>query len=314
MSMRFARSAICQLSALFASYAAHGAVLIPIASYPGATNTFVYGINDSNTLVGGYLTPDNNEHGFFGPLNGPYTSFDYPNAPYTEGRGINKAGYITGYAVFSDGTEEEFERYPNGKIKTIEIEGAPLFEGAWAQGINSKGLFVGNYITQDGVGAYYGHKGKYLRELTLPGGTAPRPRGINDSGVVAGYTYVAGLPHGFLLNGDTETLIDYPDARAASTFVFGINKHDIAVGGWENADETMERAFTFDMKSSSYAEIKVPHSKFTGAAAINSAGLIVIQADGQEFVYCPHSAQSGKCPAGGVEIPDSEPILRASAH
>jgi hypothetical protein len=281
------------LSCLFAgSLAAQAAVLIPVSPVSGSTRTDVYGINDSNTLVGDYYTADGNEHGFFGPLNGAYTTFDYTGVPYTEGHGINNGGYITGMAYNSDGF-------------TIQFAGGQIQQGGYIQGINSKGVFVGDYINSDGLFAYYGKKGKYRSALTLPDGNLPRPHGINDSGIVVGTTYIAGVAHGFLLNGDTDALVDYPDPHATSTALTGINKSGIAVGSWcSGASCNRLHAFRFDMTSGSFSPIKVPHAQNVSAWAINAAGFVVINVDGQDYLYCPYSKKSGKCPAGGVEMSD----------
>src|ERR1700754_1777933 len=77
------------------------AQLIPIVPYPGATSTTVFGIaDDNNTITGSYVSADDGAtHGFYGTLDGNYTSFDFPDAPDTQPRGINGTGrLITGFS------------------------------------------------------------------------------------------------------------------------------------------------------------------------------------------------------------------------
>src|ERR1700761_5145743 len=99
---------------LAASAAQSAATLVPVAPYPGSTTTQISAINDNNEITGNYKNADGVEHGFFGPLGGPYTSFDYPGGVETEPRSINNAGIIVGYAPdTASNTGPEFFRKPD---------------------------------------------------------------------------------------------------------------------------------------------------------------------------------------------------------
>ena len=149
-------------------------MLIPIAPVQGSTYTSVTGINDSNIIVGSYGTADGAQHGFFGSLDGQYTSFDAGRL-WTQSGDINNAGYIVGATV-----KGAFERYPDGSIHILKFEHAPLVGEAY--GINGKGVFVGTGFDNDGGRhAFYAKSAKYKGEVEIPGQSGVEPRGINDA-------------------------------------------------------------------------------------------------------------------------------------
>ncbi len=301
--MRWPITIYAAFAAVVSCHSVQAAELIPVAPIPGSTFTVVFDINDNNVVAGCYGTSDGILHGFFGPLNGLYTTFDYGDTSTTP-RGINNEGYITGIAD-KNGNGIEFERYPNGEVKTITKDGIPLLN--WiVQGINKRGVFVGNYYDEsNNRHAYYGRKGQYRSELTLPDGSQdPEPRGINDRGAVVGHTF----NQGFLLKDGTESIIDYPDQTAAWTFLQDINNAGVITGYWDDENFDADHPFVFETKTSTFKPIEIPHSISADALGTNSAGLVAISSDVGAFIYCPHSKRSGKCPAGGVEIPDPRPI------
>jgi probable HAF family extracellular repeat protein len=61
---------------------------------PGATSTFVSGINDAGQIVG-YFSDSTGLHGFLN-TGGSFTQFDVPGAFGTFASGINDAGQIVG--------------------------------------------------------------------------------------------------------------------------------------------------------------------------------------------------------------------------
>jgi hypothetical protein len=117
----------------------HAATLVTVTPPDGAVATIVFGINKHNVIAGSYVDASGVEHGFFGPLNGTYTTFDYGGTSIgTEPRALNDDGDITGFAAdpsFAVGTE--FLREADGTVLTFAKDGAPL-DGV-AQGITKKG-------------------------------------------------------------------------------------------------------------------------------------------------------------------------------
>ena len=70
--------------------------------FPGATLTWITGINPRGEILGFYLDADGNMHGFV-LSNGNFKSIDIPGALFTEANGINPEGDIVGRYVTSDG-------------------------------------------------------------------------------------------------------------------------------------------------------------------------------------------------------------------
>ncbi|PYS11828.1 MAG: addiction module antidote protein, HigA family [Acidobacteria bacterium] len=80
----------------------HGFTLSGGIDVPGAADTFAFGINDSNQIVGYYYSsPDYvGGHGFLRSADGTtFTSFDVPGASETRAIGINDSGEIVSEIV-----------------------------------------------------------------------------------------------------------------------------------------------------------------------------------------------------------------------
>jgi hypothetical protein len=70
---------------------------------PGSTATILFANNDSNWMVGRYVTADGATHGlFFVPPNRFFT-FDYPGSTFTSLNGINRDGFISGRYLDASG-------------------------------------------------------------------------------------------------------------------------------------------------------------------------------------------------------------------
>ena len=95
--------------ALAAASQANAATLVTVTPPDGAAATTVFGINNHGVIAGSYVDANGVEHGFFGPLNGTYTTFDLGGtATGTEPRALNDGGDITGFGAdpsFTVGTE-----------------------------------------------------------------------------------------------------------------------------------------------------------------------------------------------------------------
>lgn len=99
-----------------------GTLHFPIDA-PGSIFTLLFGNNDSNWMVGRYVTGDGVTHGlFFVPPN-KFVTFDYPGSTFTSFNGINAQGYICGrYLDNASGIE-------HGIIARVSV-GAAANEGA----------------------------------------------------------------------------------------------------------------------------------------------------------------------------------------
>ena len=110
-------------------------------AYPGGFNTIIYGINNSDQLVGTYQdSPSGNSHGFL-YSNGTYTAINYPGASQTFTTGINNAGVIVGYSA--DG----MFLWQNGRFTLVPSNDSPI-----PYAVNNSGQIVGVYFPSGEAG------------------------------------------------------------------------------------------------------------------------------------------------------------------
>src|ERR1043166_5147361 len=225
---------------LLAASSALAGTLVPVTPFPGATTTLVFGINDGGVIAGSYRDSDGIEHGFFGPLNGTYTTFDYGGTSIgTEPRAIDDDGDLNGFAAdpaFAVG--QEFLRRSDGTISTISKGGVTL-DGV-AQGLlKQKGITsTGDYIDPDtGLRLGYLAQGGVWQSDVTVALNSPRtsPRGMNGLGTIAGFFIdSAAVQHGFILGKGPLQVID-ADA-SGTTALEGINKKELVSGQFTGAD------------------------------------------------------------------------------
>lgn len=301
--------------AIVTASAAHGAAtLVPVTPYPGSTTAQIFAINDNNVISGEYKNADGIEHGFFGPLDGPYTSFDYPGGVGTEPRSINNAGIIVGYAPDTgSNTGPEFFRKPDGTIVTIKKNSVPL--SGIAQGVNKKKFSVGDYVTDPDTMTLAGYQAKagiYQKDLT-PDVDATRlaPRGITSNDTVVGWFYDSShLQHGFIETDGGTQIIDAD--TSGTTNLEGLNDNGIASGAVLDAEENFH-AFVLDTNTSAITWIDVPGATNVQAWGVNKRGYVALSTDIGSYIYCPFKAS--ECPSGGTEIVTrTSRLLRPGTH
>ena len=300
---------------LSTSTIAAAATLVPVAPYPGSTTTEVLSINDSNEIAGAYANSDGIEHAFFGPLGGPYTSFDFGStANGTEARSINNKDVIVGYAPDSSFVSgPAFYRKANGSIIAIKKDHVGLL--GIAQGLNKTGISVGDYVTDPGTLAQSGYqasRGRYQKDLTISvPNTRLAPRAITSNKTVAGwYVDDSGLQHGFILtDGGTQTI----DADASGTTnLEGLNDRGIATGSVLDDEENFH-PFILDTNTNAITWIDIPGATNSQAWGINRRGFAAISTDIGSFIYCP--LKLSRCPSGGTAIAErTTNLLRPGTH
>lgn len=281
-------------AALVTSAAA--ATLVPVPDVPNSKKTTVYAINDSNVVAGSYIGNDGIEHAFFGTLDGNYTTFD-AGAGGSQARGINNAGFITGSFNSQGGiTSEEtiFIRNPNGKV--VGIGG---FSGE-GHGLNNTNHFAGTFwdFTDFEAVAFVGHRAKVKHEVRIPAvHQASDGEGINDNGDVVG-SFFQPPNHGFIVSGNTLTVVDYPSPKSSGTSLEGINVNGQAVGQWFGA-KSRTHAFLLDIPTNTFTKIDVPGARKIAAWGINNAGAVAVSTNIGSFIWCENDSA---CPAGGKPL------------
>ena len=306
------RIAAVGLTLLAAS--AQAAVLVPV-SVPDASKTRLFGINDANVIAGSYIgKSDHVEHGFFGPFGGAYTSFDGGTGG-TQARAVNNNGYITGFSNSQGGggitgSQPIFERLPDGTILNVTASGKQLY--GRAQGINNtENKFAGTYwsFQQFDAVAFVGRNGEYLHDVGLPGNQASDGEGINDANVIVGQIFQPPL-HGFIRDGKTVTIIDYPGKHVSGTALEGINDNGQAVGQWFD-NRSRPHSFLLDIASQTFSDITVPGAKKTAAWNINNNGAVALSTDLGAFIWC---ARKSQCPNSSAAVAVPMHVAKSSTR
>lgn len=285
--------------------ASHAATLVPVTPPPGAVQTIVFGINNRGVIAGSWIDSSNVTHGFFGPLNETYTSFDYGGTSTgTVPRALDDDGNIVGFAAGPDlyvGTE--FLREADGTIVTLEKNGVPM-DGV-AQGIIKKGVeSTGDYVTNSKTGirtGYLASDGTYQTDVTLQvGELTTNPRGMNWFGTLAGFYLDQNdhNTHGFIFEKGVVEVVNADDS--GTTALEGINKKELASGQVIDSDGN-PHAFVFNNKTGLFTSINVQDgSKEQQAWGINDRGQVAITTGiGASYIYCTNDHQ---CPRGGHKI------------
>jgi len=86
---------------------ANGALHFPIDP-SGSTATVLFGLNDSNWVVGRYADSSGVTHGLFFMTPGDFLTFDFPDSTFTSLNGINQQGFICGRYVDTTGITHGF--------------------------------------------------------------------------------------------------------------------------------------------------------------------------------------------------------------
>jgi probable HAF family extracellular repeat protein len=202
---------------------------------PGASDTYLYSINDAGQIVGAYVDSSGNTHGFIYGDGSTFTAL-----PATYALGINSNGQIVGYFIDSNGRMNGF-LYSGGKFTLLNdpthIGGSltPIAAETSPQGINGSGQVVGYELVSEGGGTEYftDNNGQFSRGYDT-NGNASYLEGNNSQNISVGYFLSNSTANGFIIQNNTQTTIDYPNASA--TWAYGVNNQDQAVGSWSGTD------------------------------------------------------------------------------
>ena len=207
---------------------------------PGATQTWLTGINNAGVIVGWFADAQFNFHGFT-LTNGKLKQIDDPNGDQTQIWGINSSGDLVG--SYHDPCIEElcYEGfiYRNGKFTNI---GPPFFKTppeddspqSVAYGINDSGVIAG--LGGDGFGGELGFqfKNRKYRPLKVPGANGELAVGINNAGLVTLNSATNTTFDAYLYNGSTYKKINVP--HGGENFAGGINNLGDVVLGFGSAE------------------------------------------------------------------------------
>lgn len=291
-----------------------GSQLIPIVPFPNATSTSVFGIaDDNNTIAGSYVSgEDGLTHGFYGTLDGNYTTYDFPGAPDTQARAIDGKGrLITGFSNIT-ATHCEFVEWQanlnSGRSEQITKDEVPLF--GIVMGMSKENGFAGDYCTDDGViHGQLGARYKWASDVTTPFDSPyTGERGVNSAGLVVGF-YVdpdTGLQLGTLTQGGTTSVFTYPSDQENYTVFEGVNNSGLTAGQWGDTSGIVH-SFTYNTRNGNVTQIDDPNAgSFTQAWGVNRNGLVAVSSDAGAYIYCKNAS----CPNTGLKaIPLRERTL-----
>jgi uncharacterized membrane protein len=186
----------------------HKGVLTTL-DFPGASDTFAFGINESGTVVGQWdlLDPNGNiliVHGFTWNK-GSFTQVDFPGAGDTFLFGINARGDLVG--GWDSGITSPFEHgfvCSNGQCSSFDVPVAGVTISQ-VDDINANGQIVGAYVDVNGVIHAFSMAGTNFTSFDFPGAVNTLAFGINSAGQIVGrYDVVDGSVHGFLAQPDNK--------------------------------------------------------------------------------------------------------------
>jgi len=94
-------------AATFHGFHRDGLGKIVTVDFPGASDTYLNGINDEGWIVGQFFDSDGISHAFY-RIGGAFVQFDYPDAAGTAFNGLNNSGSISGRYSEANGSAHAF--------------------------------------------------------------------------------------------------------------------------------------------------------------------------------------------------------------
>jgi hypothetical protein len=205
---------------------------------------------------------------------------DYPGAPQTQILGINDHGVAVGSGLFTDVTSITFEYNYRKKLFTV-VPAASGYSKTDVLGINNSGVMVGSVLGLDGTtySAFIRGKDGTFTIFRQPGWDNSQARGINEAGLVCGFSNSADQNNfiGFIY--DPRTNVFTPVLPSPVTIVAGINNRgQIAGSVWYYADAVYpgsgQGPYGFVRDANGHVTLFRVNGQPTRARAITDSGVI----------------------------------------
>lgn len=154
--------------------------------HPGATNTFLNGINKSGDMVGNFVSPSLNAAFEF--AGGQFHLLQFPGALNTSARGINDRGVIVGEYDL-DGVIQYGFILRGGNYQTVDDPDQNNAFGTRLLGVNSAGEVVGEF--EDSQALFHGfiYKDGVFENVVYPKSRNTFVDGINNAGIITGLAF-----------------------------------------------------------------------------------------------------------------------------
>ena len=267
----------------------------------GDYDTYVAGINASNTIVGSYWQTISIRSGFARTVDGNVTTFDVPGALLTLPAGINDAGVIAGIYYTPSYDVAGFIRAADGTITTFDLPGTIQPS---VSGINNRGEIAGEWGSTPLHGFIRSSGGKFTT-FDDPGsdGDGPEVNGLNDKGVVVGRYYDGREGHGFARAVDgTITTIDVAGSDNAGATSINANGE---ITGWYS-DNSGGGGFV-RAPDGTITKFTVPGYWIIGAK-INRGGMVAANCSGRFDIACIRH------PDGKIELAHNHTIKTTAGY
>ncbi len=271
-------AAICLLALAPAALASHQR--FATIDYPDATATWVFGINPSGDVVGGYSTTADlsDEHGFV-LHDGTFTSYDYPGATWTELEGITPQGDIVGQFGLADNTTHGL-LLRKGRAYGVDVpqradqpQGLP---NTMPVHINPDGTIVGCYHLSDSGGntmldTMFGFVRTVDGRVRSFEMSRSMHNGINPAGDVVGISYNAAgvVAQSYLIHHGTVSWFSFPGSTATQAWDIG------PTGAVVGFHRTASGIHGFVMERGAWTSFDVPGAAQTRAYGVNDDGDVV---------------------------------------
>jgi uncharacterized membrane protein len=199
---------------------------------PGATDTYLYGINDFGQILGVSVYVSTGKSYVFLDTRGTFTNIGDGNAFFPGYSSLNDRDQAFGSGAFGYGVLNA-----HGVITPANLSGAS--GPAFPDGFNNLDQFVGTVCDSVTCHGFIDTKGVF-KNFDDPNGTFTSGYGINDWGQVVGPYYdSAGNGYGFLYSNGHFATIQDPNAAMLGTEPFAINDLGQIVGWYYDAEENI---------------------------------------------------------------------------
>jgi len=248
--------------------------------YPGAVDTFVFGINPAGDIVGGYTDTLGHKHGF-ALRNGNFISFDWPGSTWTEGWGINPQGDIVGqYGWFENGlnTVHGF-LLRDGTLYPSDVPGQPNTQ---AVKISPEGTIVGCYHVGTAGGGtilntMYGFVLDAAGVMTSHSMNRTMNNGVNPAGDVVGFYFsptTGRVEESYLIRDGVTTWFQFPGSVVTQAWdisptgtIVGLHRSSLA--------GPLPQFHGFVTEHGEMTSFDVPEASATRAYGVSATGDIV---------------------------------------
>ncbi len=276
--------------------------------YPGADESWLYGLNDDGFVAGAFRDAEGKVHAYVYDGVGNYTVLNYPDEPYvtvtrTIAQDINNSGHVVG--SYEDGAWVQNGFIYDGEDYTALTYPEGEYTQTYATGMNNNGQVVGYYMPGPIYTETYGYlydAGAYSR-IHYPGSTYTWALGINDAGVIVGYYQTATGRHGFKYDAGAYTSIDFP--AASTTQATDINNAGHIIGVYKIG--LGYQGFLYD--GVSFSSVAFPGASDTWPESINGPGRMVgnyyLAGDFHGFLNCPSPDNPGHTDSDGDGLADA---------